>query len=92
MNKTMEYMAFELPVLAFDLRETRVSAAAAGVYVTPNDVTEYGTALADLMDDPPRRARLGALGRARVEQHLAWSHQRRAYLEVYRRLTSRTGS
>ena len=38
MNKTMEYMAFELPVLAFDLRETRVSAAEAGVYVTPNDV------------------------------------------------------
>ena len=26
MNKTMEYMAFELPVVAFDLRETRVSA------------------------------------------------------------------
>ena len=27
MNKTMEYMAFELPVIAFDLRETRVSPA-----------------------------------------------------------------
>ena len=26
MNKTMEYMAFELPVVAFDLMETRVSA------------------------------------------------------------------
>ena len=26
MNKSMEYMAFELPVVAFDLRETRVSA------------------------------------------------------------------
>ena len=26
MNKTMEYMAFGLPVVAFDLRETRVSA------------------------------------------------------------------
>ena len=45
MNKTMEYMAFELPVLAFDLRETRVSAGEAGVYVTPNDVDEYATAL-----------------------------------------------
>ena len=38
MNKTMEYMAFELPVVAFDLRETRVSRGDAGVYVTPNDV------------------------------------------------------
>ena len=32
MNKTMEYMAFGLPVAAFDLRETRASAAEAGVY------------------------------------------------------------
>jgi len=92
MNKTMEYMAFELPVLAFDLRETRVSAGEAGVYVTPNDVAEYATALAGLMDDEPRRARLGKLGRARVEQHLAWGHQRRAYLDVYRRLTGRAGT
>ena len=37
MNKSMEYMAFELPVVAFDLRETRVSVADAGVYVTPNE-------------------------------------------------------
>ena len=33
MNKTMEYMSFELPVVAFDLRETRVSAGDAAVYV-----------------------------------------------------------
>ena len=38
MNKSMEYMAFELPVVAFDLRETRVSVAGAGCYVEPNDI------------------------------------------------------
>jgi glycosyltransferase involved in cell wall biosynthesis len=86
MNKSMEYMAFELPVVAFDLRETRVSVADAGVYVRPNDVAEYAAAIVDLMDDEPRCARLGKLGRARVEQKLAWSHQERAYLDVYRRL------
>ncbi len=83
MNKTMEYMAFELPVVAFDLRETRVSAGDAAVYVRPNDVREYAAALVDLVDDEPRRARLGKTGRARVEQELAWSHQERAYLDVY---------
>ena len=41
MNKTMEYMAFELPVVAFDLKETRVSADDAAVYVQPNDVAAY---------------------------------------------------
>ena len=84
MNKTMEYMAFELPVVAFDLRETRVSAADAAVYVdSPNDVRDYAEAIVDLIDDEEERARMGKLGRARVEQKLAWRHQERAYLGVY---------
>ena len=51
MNKTMEYMAYELPVVAFDLVETRVSAQDAAVYATPNQVDEY----ADLGADAARR-------------------------------------
>jgi glycosyltransferase involved in cell wall biosynthesis len=90
MNKTMEYMAFGLPVVAFDLHETRVSAGDAGVYATPNDIDDYVAAIVKLMDDEPTRFRMGKLGRARVEQDLAWSHQRRAYLEVYRSLTTGT--
>jgi glycosyltransferase involved in cell wall biosynthesis len=87
MNKSMEYMAFELPVVAFDLWETRVSAGDAAVYVKPNDVPEYAAAIADLMDDESMRARMGSLGRTRIEQQLAWRHQERAYLGVYQRLT-----
>ncbi len=87
MNKSMEYMAFELPVVAFDLRETRVSTGDAAVYVKPNDVREYAEAIVGLLDDEQKRARLGKLGRARVEQELAWSHQERAYLAVYQSLT-----
>ena len=90
MNKSMEYMAFELPVVAFDLWETRVSAGDAAVYVKPNDVREYAEAIVQLMDDEPKRARMGKLGRARVEQELAWCHQERAYVEVYRHLTTGT--
>ena len=94
MNKTMEYMAYELPVVAFDLRETRVSAGDAAVYVTPNDVHEYAGAIVALMDGESTRARMAKLGRTRVEQELAWSRQRRAYLGVYRDLIAvgRAGS
>jgi len=88
MNKTMEYMAFEVPVVAFDLRETRVSAGEAAVYVEPNDVRLYAKAIVSLMDDEAGRAQLGKIGRARVETELAWSHQERAYLGVYQRLTA----
>jgi len=83
MNKTMEYMAFELPVVAFDLRETRVSAGDAAVYVKPNDERDYAKAIVALLDDGPRRTCMGKLGRARVEQDLAWCYQERSYLGVY---------
>jgi glycosyltransferase involved in cell wall biosynthesis len=86
MNKTMEYMAYELPVVAFDLKETRVSAGDAAVYVKPNDVHEYARAIVSLMDDEPRRAQLGKAGRVRVELELAWPHQERTYVGVYRAL------
>jgi glycosyltransferase involved in cell wall biosynthesis len=87
MNKTMEYMAFELPVVAFDLVETRVSAEDAAVYVEPNDVAKYGEAIVDLLDDEVRRRRMAKFGRTRVEQVLAWKHQQKAYLGVYDQLT-----
>ena len=90
MNKTMEYMAFGLPVLAFDLRETRASAAEAGTYATPNDVEEMARLLVDLVDDEPRRRAMGATGRQRIEEKLAWSHQEPHYLAVYDSLLGRS--
>lgn len=87
MNKTMEYMSFELPVVAFDLVETRVSAADAAVYAEPNDVERYADALLDLLDDEPLRKEMGTAGRRRVEDVLAWRHQATAYVGVYDRIT-----
>jgi glycosyltransferase involved in cell wall biosynthesis len=96
MNKTMEYMSFELPVVAFDLIETRVSARDAAVYVTPTgdpeaDVRDYAKAIVNLVDNQAERQRMGKLGRARVEEELAWSHSERAYVGVYDKLTSEPG-
>ena len=86
MNKTMEYMVFGLPVVAFDLRETRVSAGDAAVYVQPNDEQQYAEAIVALLDDEPRRELMGKLARERVEQELAWDHQESTYLGVYKRV------
>lgn len=84
MNKTMEYMAFGVPVVAFDLTETRVTAGDAAVYASPNEVEDYARELDELLADPMRRRRMGAIGRARISDELSWAHQRSAYLEVYR--------
>jgi glycosyltransferase involved in cell wall biosynthesis len=89
MNKTMEYMAFGLPVVAFDLVETRVSAGPAAVYAEPNDVRSYARAVVDLVDDPATREEMGRVGRQRVVDELAWSHQERAYVQVMDALAGR---
>jgi glycosyltransferase involved in cell wall biosynthesis len=86
MNKTMEYMAFELPVVAFDLKETRVSAGPAAVYAPPNDTDAFARAIVELLDDPKRRAEMGRQGRERVERELAWRHQAPRYLGIYESL------
>ena len=91
MNKTMEYMSFRLPVVAFDLRETRVSAGEAAVYATPNEVTDFAARIVELVDDEDRRDKMGRLGRERVERELAWSHQQHAYVGMYDELTGRAG-
>ena len=91
MNKTMEYMSFRLPVVAFDLRETRVSAGEAAVYATPNEVTDFAARIVELVDDEDRRDKMGRLGRERVERELAWSHQQHAYVGVYDELTGGAG-
>jgi glycosyltransferase involved in cell wall biosynthesis len=88
MNKTMEYMAFGLPVVAFDLKETRVSAQDAAVYAH-DGAHGLAEALVALVDDPDRRARLGTVGRSRVEDELAWSHQEQAYVGVLDSLVGR---
>ncbi len=90
MNKTMEYMAFGLPVVAFDLVETRVSADEAAVYADPASGPKgFAEALVRLIDDPAARTLMGKLGRERVEQQLAWEHQAPAYLAVFHELTGR---
>jgi len=86
MNKTMEYMAFGLPVVAFDLLETRVSGGEAARYVPDDDVALYAKTIVDLLDDPETRHRMGAIARRRVETELAWPLQAAKYRSVYDRL------
>jgi len=37
----------------------------------------------ELLDDAPRRERMGRIGRARVEHELAWRHQAPRLLAAY---------
>lgn len=83
MNKIIEYMAFGTPIVAFDLREHRQTAAEAAVYIKPNDEIAFAEAVRDLLDDPGRRSKMSAFARDRFVRHLAWEKSEKALLEVY---------
>jgi len=91
MNKTLEYMAVGVPVVAFDLEETRVSAADAAVYATPNDPSGLAALVMELLDDPERRARMGDIGRERVSGALSWANSARNLLSAYEAAADRPG-
>jgi glycosyltransferase involved in cell wall biosynthesis len=87
MNKVIEYMAYGLPVVSFDLAETAVSAGPAALLVDDDDPGAFAGAIALLLDDPVRRGAMGRVGRDRVENKLGWPNQVKPYLSVYDRLT-----
>jgi glycosyltransferase involved in cell wall biosynthesis len=89
MNKTMEYMAYALPIVTFDLVETRFSAGDAARYVEPGNLHGFAAAWDELLGEDDERVRLGMIGRARVERELDWAPQADRYIEVWRRLLER---
>jgi len=84
MNKVMEYMALEKPVVAYDLKETRVSGGDAVLYAKPGDVEGLAGAIVALADRPDVRAEMGRKGRGRVESLLSWEHSIPFLLAAYR--------
>ncbi len=88
MNKIMEYMALGKPIVQFDLAEGRYTAQAASLYARKNDSADLAGKIAELIDDPERRARMGAYGRGRVENELEWRHEAPKLLSAYDRLWS----
>ena len=75
MNKIVEYMSLGRPIVQFDTREGRISAGASSLYATPNDAASLAEAICRLLDDPALRAEMGARGRQRFKEELAWSRQ-----------------
>jgi glycosyltransferase involved in cell wall biosynthesis len=83
MNKIVEYMALGKPIVQFDLTEGRFSAGEASLYARANDAQDFAKKIIELIDDPNKRASMGAFGRARVERELAWQYEAPKLLAAY---------
>jgi glycosyltransferase involved in cell wall biosynthesis len=84
--KIMEYMALGKPIVTYDLKETRWSAQDAALYVKPNNEMEFAEAVAQLMDRPDLRAKMGEFGKQRVERDLKWDVVGQNLLRAYETL------
>ncbi|MEL7446180.1 MAG: glycosyltransferase, partial [Pseudomonadota bacterium] len=84
MNKIMEYMSLEKPMVQFDVTEGRFSAREASLYAAPNDPVDMANKIMELIGDPARRAEMGAFGRKRVINELNWQHQIDPLLTAYK--------
>ena len=89
MIKIPEYMALGRAVASYALPESRVSAGDSALYAAPGDPDSLGRCVAELLDDPARRERMGALARERIETELSWQHSEGALLAAYARVLSR---
>lgn len=89
MNKIMEYMTLEKPAVQFDLKEGKVSAGDAALCAKNNDPKDFAAKIAELMDDPELRHRMGRIGRSRVLDEFSWEHSVPHLLAAYDRILSR---
>jgi glycosyltransferase involved in cell wall biosynthesis len=70
--KVAEYMAAGLPVVAFDLAETRFTTGGKAMLVEPGDLQGFGDAIVKLLKDEKLRKELGQAGSVRVRETFNW--------------------
>lgn len=86
MNKVMEYMALEKPLVQFSLTEGRFSAQRAALYAEDNDEQDFAGKILRLLDDPVLRKEMGLYGRRRMETQLDWQYEIPKLLSAYEKI------
>ncbi|MFQ6100366.1 MAG: glycosyltransferase family 4 protein [Anaerolineae bacterium] len=84
-GKILEYMAMELPTVAFDAPQNREYLGSLGVYAgRTGDPAALADAIAGFLNDRQLHAELGCKLRARAARHFSWDRAGRHLLAVYR--------
>jgi glycosyltransferase involved in cell wall biosynthesis len=83
MNKILEYMALEKPIVQYDLLEGKRSAGEASWYAIPNNIEDFATKIEMLLSDEESRLKMGAIGRKRMEEEFEWKFQEKKLLTAY---------
>ena len=77
-------MALQKPIVQFDLKEGRFTAADASLYARPNDPLDMADKILELLDDAEKRKKMGMSGYERVRDKLSWDNEKPVLFEAYR--------
>lgn len=84
-GKILNYMAMELPTVAFDTPISREYLGTLGAYASPNgDPAALADAIVDLLEAPARCRDIGPRLRERAGRHFSWDRAGRHLLKIYR--------
>ncbi len=83
MNKILEYMTIGKPIVQFEVREGRFSAADSSLYAAKNDPIDFALKIVHLLDNEKMREEMGDIGKARVSENFSWQQQIPNLLAAY---------
>ncbi len=84
---TLDYLAYCLPTVSYDLAEVHLVAGAAAVLVPSGDTRLFADEVELLLADTERRVRMSLTARDRVTRLFDWLPQGTAYVRAVDRLT-----
>jgi glycosyltransferase involved in cell wall biosynthesis len=91
-GKILNYMAMELPTVAFATPISREYLGNLGTYAAPvGDAAALASAIGHLLEEPDCWRDLGRKLRERAGQHFSWDRSGRQLLELYRSVSDRAG-
>ncbi len=83
MNKILEYMTIGKPIVQFEVREGRFSAANASLYAAKNDPIDFALKIVQLLGDEEMREKMSDIGKARVTDNFSWQQQIPSLIAAY---------
>lgn len=85
MNKVFDYLAYGLPMVMFDLAESRRTAAGAAYVAGGERPRDLADALATVLDNDAQRAEMAAASVERARSVICWDRERAQLLAAYAR-------
>lgn len=86
MNKIMEYMALQKPIVQYTLKEGKFSAGEASLYAENTSISDFADKIMWLADNPEQAKAMGMLGYNRVINELSWEYESVKLVDFYQRV------